>query len=225
MSTGVARACPLPPGASASLAEVSPEARLEYLRESLLSEGQRVHTWSTLWIGGTIILIAGAAGVMPFYSPGSRVGLYVGIGATVLGALPLQLIPPSVQRDGPLFQEHIDAFPPSGDICRLIAEGERFMIRDARQEGLILGPINTLINAAYNIGVLLVLGFGFHQWASGGAAMLSGFAFGEVVMYTQPRALPSWLDEYLAGHPKLSQPAATWRIVPQAAGLALNVAF
>ncbi len=218
-------ACPLPAGASAALADVTPAARLAFLRESLAREGRRVHTWSTLWVGANILLMAGAAGALPFYSAANRAQLYVGIGATVVGSLPLVLVPPAVQRDGPYFESRILTAAPDVDICALISEGERLLVSDAGQENAILGPVSTVINAVYNIGVALVLGLGFHQWASGAQTLLTGFTIGQVVMYTQPRALPTRLDDYLAGHPNLTDRGLSLHLGPQEGGLGLNLTF
>ena len=83
-----------------------------------------------------------------------------------------------------------------------------------------------LINAAYNVTVGLVLGLAFHRWQTGGTAMLSGFTIGELVMYSQPRALPDQWRNYLAGQIILPpSPPVNVSMLPSPAGLTLQLAF
>jgi hypothetical protein len=220
-----AGACPVPSGGTADLAAAPPEARLAFLRETLSRESRHVYIWSSAWIGANGLLIAGTAGLIPFYPRSSRVDLVIGTGATTIAALPFVILPPSVQRDGPRFEENLAALKPGTDLCAIISEGERMLIRDAGEEKAILGPLATIINLIYNVGVALVFGLGFNRWLSGGSAMISGFAIGEFVMFTQPKALPLDLDRYLEGH--ITNPAAKpgVSLMPAPAGLGLTLTF
>jgi len=217
------RPYPLPAGADPSLGEVSPAQRLGFLRQQLGDEARRTSVWTIAWIAANGVLLAGTAGMIPFYAKESRVDLYVGLGATTIAALPLVLLPPGIERDGAEFARLAGQAPP--DSCALIASGEELLARYGAEQSGYMQWSQHLMNAAYNIAVGLVLGLAFNRWQTGGTAMLSGFTIGEVVMFTQPRTLPGEWTDYLAGRFSGGSGGGSLSLLPAANGLTLRLTF
>jgi hypothetical protein len=190
--------CPLPPGASPELARYDADTRLAFIRGSLLRDAQDSTLYTTLWVAGNGLLLAGTGGLTPFYPASQHVSLYVGIGATAIAALPLVLLAPSIERDGPAFERYWIANS-SADICDLIRTGEHLLAKDAIEETGVGGWLPQTINVVYNLGVALILAFVFKQWQTGVGAFFSGTAIGEAVMLTQPKELPNDLKRYMNG--------------------------
>jgi len=68
----------------------------------------------------------------------------------------------------------------------LLADAERKLAADAADERWQQGWWTHAGNIAFNTGVLLFLGLGYHHWTSGLINGLSGAAVGETIILTQP---------------------------------------
>lgn len=216
--------CPVPPGGNPALAEMEPTLRLQFLRTSLNREASRAVVWSSLWVAGNAVLIAGTAGLLPFYPEENRVDLFVGIGATAVAALPLVLLPPSIERDGPAFERRVSQGE-AIDVCTLIAEGEHLLARDARESAAVYTWFPQIANVVYNVGVGLILGLAFHRWTQGIGAMFSGTAIGELVMLTEPKELTWDLARYMNGRLDEQPKGIAWAFLPEPTGLSFHVTF
>jgi hypothetical protein len=216
------RACPVPAGGSAALEAVDPAARLAFLRTSLNHEARRAATWSTLWVGANAVLIAGTGGLIPFYPKENRVDLIVGIGATTIAALPLVLLPPSIEIDGPAFDKHVAR---GHDLCLLIAEGEHLVAKDAREAAGVYTWFPQVANVVYNLGVGLILGLAFHRWVPAIGAFFSGVTIGELVMLTEPKELSWDFERYMDARLHEQAPGLAWEFLPAPNGLSFHVTF
>jgi len=223
-ATSSATACPLPPEASPELARLSPDRRLEFLHRKLLLASQEATTWSTVWIGANALFIAGQGAVIPFYAENSRPVLVVGIAATVIAAIPLVVLPLQVVHDGPAYDERVRKARPA-DQCALIAEGEKLLLRDSWAEVGVSNLTSHLINAFYNLGVGLLMGFAFHQWPSAVGAMASGFTIGEIAQFSSPRGLAVDVQDYFSGRLVTNAPPAVQLRPAAGAGVGFSVAF
>ena len=224
MLARTAEACPPPIGGNPALADRDPAVRLEFIRSSLNREARHAVLWTQLWIAGNGVLIAGTAGLIPFYPPENRVDLYVGMGATGVAALPLIFLPPSIERVGPAFDHRVSEAT-SLDPCVLIAEGEHLLARDAREAASVYTWFPQVTNVLYNVGVGLILGLGFHRWVTGISAMISGTTIGELVMLTEPKELSWDLARYMDGRLNDQPKGVAWALLPEPTGLSFRVQF
>lgn len=190
--------CPLPPGASPELARVDADARLAFVRASLARDARDSTLYTTLWVSANGLLLAGTGGIAPFYPESQHASILVGIGATAIAALPLVLLAPSIERDGPAFDRFLRA-DASADLCDVLRVGEHLLAKDAIEETGVGAWLPQTINVLYNLGVALLLTFAFKQWETGVGAFFSGTAIGEAVMLTQPKELPNDLTRYMSG--------------------------
>ena len=68
-------------------------------------------------------------------------------------------------------------------------------------------------NVLFNVGLGLVLGFGYGRWTSGLINMGIGTAIGEATIFSSPTHLISGWKHYREGE---APPAVTFRLVPTA---------
>jgi hypothetical protein len=183
---GPARAerCPSPVGAAPALADVPPRARLEWIDLHLSKTAHRARVWTWGW--GVGIVAATGANLIPlaFVPRDERVDWYTGAATTIVGIVPLVIAPLDVVKDA---RELHAALPGAdGDVCRLLADAEARLARDAENQRdgqrwwLHAG------NVALNSGVGLFLGLGFHHWGAGAFNAAFGSLVGEAIILTQP---------------------------------------
>ena len=72
-------------------------------------------------------------------------------------------------RDAPALRDAIAALPPEDDarVCAVLAQAERMLADDAHDERWQQAWWTHAGNVAFNTGVLLFLGLGYHHWTSG----------------------------------------------------------
>ncbi|MCL2450137.1 MAG: hypothetical protein FWD17_14415, partial [Polyangiaceae bacterium] len=85
-------------------------------------------------------------------------------------------------------------------------------------------------NVLFNVGLALVLGWGFRRWKSAAISAGIGVVVGEANILTQPHRLPGVVERYRAGHLDDADadgvsPAMAFAAPPSAAGLTWLVRF
>lgn len=164
--------------------------------------GRRASIWGWAW-GGAI----GASGVVslavvPFVAKADRIDWYTSAGSAAVGVLPFVVAPLDVSRDAKALHRRVATLPaqaPDADVCSLLADAETKMVHDAEDEQSQQRWYVHAGNLAFNTGVLLFLGLGYHRWESGLINGLAGAAVGEALIFTQPNATVGELAAYRAG--------------------------
>jgi hypothetical protein len=188
--------CPAGPGASAALASIDAEARLQFLQWAFDREIRDVDLWSWTW-GSAYVGATTAQGIIAgvTHDHGLRTDLTVGSAAAGFGALSLFGLPLRVTlplRDARRLWSDADR-------CRLLAAAEATFAEVVDREKMANGWIPHAGNVLLNAGIALLLGWGFKRWESAGISGAVGVAVGEANIFTQPHRLPRLLDGYRAG--------------------------
>jgi hypothetical protein len=188
--------CPLPVDAGAALADVPDAARLGFLRDALVRDGENAKLWTALWGGGYLLLtgaqVAAATDVPPDQSP----DWWIGAGGSALGVAAMLALPLAVQAHGPLFDAWAGALSPGHDPCALIARGERWLELDAGDEAFGTSWLVQVGNVVVNAAIALAIGFGYGHWTSAGISGGVGVLIGEAMILTQPTALVDAWERY-----------------------------
>jgi hypothetical protein len=206
-----AATCPAPPGAHPAVAAIDGRQRLAWIDERLQQQAWRGKLWAYGWGIGV-----GAAGVgsliaVPFVAPSQRVDWYTSAATAAFGVIPFVLAPLKVTRDAPALRDAIAASPPEDDarVCAVLSQAERMLADDAHDERWQQAWWTHAGNVAFNAGVLLFLGLGYHHWTSGLVNGVSGVAVGEAIIFTQPTGAIDAAESYTRG--ELSMRAADAR--------------
>jgi hypothetical protein len=205
LSTGRARAapdsgrCPVMAGGAPVLADVAPALRLAWIDGHLAHTAHRARVWTWGW--GTALAVGTVANLapLPFVSPDHRIDWYVGAATTVVGVVPLVIAPLDVIGDSAALRAKVTAADPAGDLCPLLADAERTLVRDAQNQADGQRWWLHVANVALNAGVGLFLGLGYHHWLAGGFNAVSGAVIGEAIIFTQPTSSIGDLATYRSG--------------------------
>jgi hypothetical protein len=201
-ATSAARAtdrCPAGASGGATLAAIDPELRLHFIDEHLARTARRAQVWTWGW--GIGIGVATVANLVPllFVDPENRIDWYVGAGTTIVGVVPLLIAPLDVIGDARALGAQLAARRPTDDVCALLADAERKLVRDAQNQAdgqrWWLHAGNVLLNT----GVGLFLALGYHHWTAGAFNAIFGTAVGEAIILTQPTSTIDDLRTYQSG--------------------------
>jgi hypothetical protein len=186
-----AATCATPPGAAARLATLDGNARLQWINERLTRDATKGRRWAGAWAIGIGAAGLGSLAPVPFVAKGDRVDWYTSAATAAIGVIPFVVSPLSVTRDAPRLRDAV-ALVPTDDtprVCAVLADAERKLAADAADEQWQQGWWTHAGNLAFNTGVLLFLGLGYHHWTSGLINGLSGAVVGETILFTQPTGL------------------------------------
>ncbi|HEY2730597.1 MAG TPA: hypothetical protein VGK52_11720 [Polyangia bacterium] len=183
-----AMTCAAPPGADASLAAMDGRDRLSWIDRKLGEDAARGRLWTYGWVIGIGAAGVGSLAVVPFVAAKDRVDWYVSAATAAVGVVPLLAVPLDVTRDAPKLSAALAAGLLDDDarVCALLADAEGKLAADAADERWQRGWWMHAGNIAFNTGVLLFLGLGYHHWSSGLINGLAGAAVGEALLFTQP---------------------------------------
>lgn len=216
--------CPLPPGATAELAQRSDAERARFLRSRLQVESRGAHRWADSWNTGLAVLTLGQLAIIPFTGkPLPVIGLTVDTfddsfaaftsAATIASImlLPLSTLPPP---------------PEGGDSCSEIAWLEHALAVRAAGERSTRGLRGHLTNLLINTGIaMVVLGLAVRHWSSAIYGSISGTLIGEAMLWTKPYRLPSAERAYERGELSESNAGHSWFIGPSTKKDEFGVAF
>jgi hypothetical protein len=210
-----AAVCPAPEWAPA-VATIDSEERIEYLTRAFDREVRAIDTWSWTWGG---IYAAGtigqgiALGLTTDHA--TKIDLAVGTIAAGFGALSLTLLPLKLTLPLRSASAAAEEKRLGDDPCLALAGAERTLVRVAKDQAFSTGIVGHIGNVAVNLGIALILGFGYGHWVSAAVSGGIGLAIGETNAFTQPHHLAEVLEHYSSGGldptpPKLS----SWSVVP-----------
>ena len=187
------------PGPNAAVAEMDPQARLEFLNRHLRAELAPSRTWTLAF--GTFYGVAslGQLAIAPTAKPVAQADWYVGAASTGVGSVVLMLAPLGVLEDAPRLSDApvgMDA----GEVCKLVLDAEKRFVRDADGEALGRSLLAHIGNVIVNAAGLLWLGLGYHRWETGFLNFGVGMVIGEGMILTQPHALPRAWKAYEAAN-------------------------
>jgi hypothetical protein len=203
--TGAGRAahaqrCPrMDAGASAQLEDVDGRVRLHWIDARLMRQRERALIWSWTW--GSTFAAAGVASLiaLPLDSKDARVDWYVSAFSAAVGVIPFVAAPLAVMKDAKDLHARLATDVRDDQVCALLADAETRLVRDARDEAFGQGWWIHAGNVAFNTGVFLFLGVGFHRWESAIINGAAGLVVGEAMILTQPTGSIDDLGNYRAG--------------------------
>jgi len=176
------------PRARAGECGADPRQRLDWIDQRLQRTAGDARLWAWAW--GLGIGASGVASLaaVPFVAPSDRVDWYTSAGTAAIGVLPFLFSPLRAPADAPRLHAAVAALPPSDRdaACALLAQAESTLIENARNQRDQQRWWFHAGNLAFNTGVLLFLGLGFHHWTSGIINGAAGAAVGEAIIFTQP---------------------------------------
>jgi len=226
-----AQTCPAIAGGSESLAALPADARLDFLRARLARERSRAWDWSTGWKVTYGALIVGQLALVPLLDEREHPDLYVGAATSAIGLASLLVLPLPVLADQPALERRVALEEGQADRCALLAEAEDLVIRDAADAAFGRGWLIHAGNLLIAVGAGLVLWQGMDDWESGLTALVTNFAVGELMIWTQPSGLEDDLVRYRRAElgDAGSQDQLTWGlsplVVPKGAGLTWTSRF
>jgi hypothetical protein len=208
-----AATCIAPPGAPRTLVSVDGRERLFWIVHRLEVDARRGRVWAGAW--GVGIGAAGAASLMavPFVEPSKRVDWYTGAATAAVGVVPFVVSPLAVTRDAPKLRDLVATTPLADDVqtCALLARAELMLRDDAANERRNRAWYIHVGNLAFNTGVFLFLGLGFHHWTAGAVNGLAGAAVGEAIIFTQPTGAIRAAEAYDRGDLSVAAaPTPSW---------------
>lgn len=194
-----AETCPIGPGADPSLAAVSADVRLEFLKSELGAQARYAALWQTSWMVVRTAILAEQVGLaMIASSPGDREAATI---TSVFAALPpigTVLFGLRVAHDGPAFLR-MDGAEPNLPRCALIARGEELFARSAKNEDDNRGWLQHVLQLGGSAALFAILGFGYGHWRDAIVNGVAGIALGELQILTQPTGLVGGWQRYQNG--------------------------
>ena len=202
VARAAATACPSPTGADARLRQIDSRARLAFIDRLLTDEAHRARLWAWGWGGGIGVAGVASLAAVPFVAPENRVDWYTSAASAAVGVIPFALFPLPVLHDAP--GVHAAALASAGAdddarVCRWLGEAEEALARNAAAEARQRAWWVHGGNVAFNTGVLLFLGLGYHHWASAIINGATGLAVGEAIILTSPTQSIDDLAAYRRG--------------------------
>jgi hypothetical protein len=196
-----AATCAAPPNADARVVAIDGRERLHWIERRMDREASRARLWARAWGIGIGAAGLGSLAAVPFVAPSDRVDWYTGAASAAVGVVPFVISPLSVTRDAPKLTAAVASIPEDDGarVCATLVDAERRLAVAAENERWQRGWWAHAGNVAFNTGVLLFLGLGYHHWLSGILNGAAGAAVGEAIILTQPTGSISDLRSYERG--------------------------
>lgn len=220
------------PGGALALAGEDASARLGYIQRRLRRGAARSRAWAISW--GSIYATTAAVQLVRIplsESPTTQIESGIAAGSAALGVGFVIILPPAILADQARLDRQIAGIPRGGDVCPVLADAERYLVRDAANQAFGVGWLMQSVTVAYNIGLGLVFGLALHDWTVGAITTLSGIAVSELMTLTQPTDAIDALRRYRAGdlRPTTATSTSYWIAAPDVApgrvGMRVGAAF
>ena len=214
--------CAAPEGTTPhGIAAQSPEARIAFLSKLLGQQSEVIRLWKLLWGAGYGLMTAGQLALMPLLSA-HREDWVIGAASSAVGFAVVVIDPMEVIEGGPLFVQRARVVTPE-QTCQLLIDGERMLGAGARKQAFSTSWISHVVNVLFNVGVGLLLGFGYGRWQTAGINGAVGIAVGEATVLTTPTGLVDGWERYRSGGTNDSK--VTVRLVPAGIGAGMVLTF
>lgn len=192
--------CPVPSGASSSLANADASARFRFIRSTLADQSKRASTWSGAW---SFFGVAAAAQVSVLAAvsndPKQRV-IWLANGLPALGFPGLILIDPmKVMADDRELENLAKDDPSEKNLCENLARAEVLFTEDAADEKKKTGVFSHILCVLANVASSVVIVIGTGEWGPAITNFIGGEAVSEFNLYTLPTGAVPALDRYRAG--------------------------
>lgn len=227
-----AQRCPAMTNAAPSLADVDPIVRLAFIQHRLHHGAARSRIWALSWSSAyTTVAAAELARAAFANDPITQIEAALGAGSSALGVGFTLIMPPTLLADSERLEEQWMLLSPGQSPCALLADAERYLVRDAENQAFGIGWFMQAVTIAYNVGLGLIFGFVFHDWVSGGITIGTGVVASELMILTQPTDAIDALRRYRAGdlRPRIVPSTSYWIVAPDLgagmAGLRVGTAF
>jgi len=189
-------------GDGAPLAGLDARVRLTWIDARLGEAGHHARLWDWGW--GLGIAASGVASLIavPFVASGDRIDWYTGAGSAAIGVIPFMVSPLTVARDSRELHARLARAardPSRQEVCALLLDAETRLVRDAENQRQQQRWYFHAGNVAFNTGVTLFLGLGYHHWTSGLINGIAGAVVGEAIIFTQPTRTIHDLETYRTG--------------------------
>jgi hypothetical protein len=156
--------------------------------------------WTWAWASTNAAATVAQIAVATVVPKGRRTELWIGAAGSGVGAAAVVLVPLRVIRDRRALEKRIRNRRPGSDPCPVLAEAERFLIRDARSEGFGTGPVAHAGNVLLNLGIGIATAVTTHRHREAALTGVAGIVVGEIQINTQPRRSVRLLERYRTGH-------------------------
>jgi hypothetical protein len=220
-------ACPIPDGADAALAYRDDAERLAWIDREMRHTAHKAKVWEWGWgigiVGATAIDLA----MIPILGDtrSNRIDFGIGAATTIVGLLPLVVLPPRVIHDRRALDIEIER---DGTNCTVLADAERRLRADARNARQSRAWYMHAANVVFNAAVFFLFGADGH-WFSGALNGVGGAIVGELIIYTQPIDDIAALRRYEKGDLGEPKTRTSWTISPiltsRGIGFGLTVEF
>ncbi len=206
--------CPVPAGASPTLAGVDAESRLQFVKRTLAQTAQSERRYALGWSLTYTALSAGAWLMVPLGSsndPGQLWESAWNSGTSAFAALFVLYAPLVAARDAGKMKQILSVSDLDG--CARLAESERILKRVADSQQSARKPLAHISSVAFNVGLGLILGYALHRPKGAAMATSIGVVMGELMIATRPTEALRGLASYREGSmivpsPSLATPLA-----------------
>lgn len=219
------RECAAIEGGAPSLASVDAADRLRFLRDGLRSSARHARAWSWAWGATYAALTVGQLGLVPVVAREARPDFYVEGGASAIALLAIVVLPLRVIGDQRRLEARLASAPAGADPCALLADAERYLVRDAAAERIGKSWLLPAGVVAVNLAAGLTLALGFGRLQSAALDGAAGLAIGAIQINTQPTDSQQLLDRYRANQLGPSPPVSALQVVPLVGAGRYGLAF
>lgn len=231
-ATASAQRCPAMTNAAPGLADMDSAARITFIQRRLHHGAGRSRIWAFTWsVAYTAVAGEELARIAFSNDPIAQMEGAISAGSAALGVAFTLIMPPTILADSEHLNDQLMLLSPAANPCPVLADAERYLIRDAENQAFGISPFMQTVIIGYNIGLGLIFGFAFHDWVAAGIAIGTGVAGSELMILTQPTDAIDALRRYRAGDLSLRVAPSTsyWIVAPDLgagrAGVRVGMAF
>ena len=191
--------CPAMAGADPRLGAQDAAARLGYVQRRLRRGAARSAAWATVWSSAYALTAVGQ--LVRLGLSESRVHRWeagIGAGSAALGAAFIAVLPPAIIRDSAQLNARVARMAPR-EACVVLAEAERYLVRDAANQAFGVGWLMQTVTVAYSVGLGLSFGLAFGDWTAGAITTFAGITASQLMNLTRPTDAVDALRRYRAG--------------------------
>jgi hypothetical protein len=191
--------CPGPTGGDEVVAAMDGVLRLHWIDRRLSTTAHQAQVWTWGWGTGIVAATVANLAPLPYVAKENRIDWYVGAGTTIVGLVPFLVAPLDVLTDGPQLRAAVSTQLNEETVCRLLADAETKLIRNAKNQEDCQRWWWHAANVAFNTGIGLFLGLGYDLWGMAALNIVGGTVMGEAILLTQPTGSIVDLHRYRMG--------------------------